>query len=49
MKTIIELLRSYADFRMKQLPLKCIMLPNLMFFKVLIPYITALPGMQFAC
>lgn len=35
MKTIAELLRSYADFIMKQLLLKCIMLPNLMLFKVL--------------
>lgn len=48
MKIIIELLRSYADFIVKQLLLKCIMLPNLMLFKVLTPYNTALPGMPFA-
>lgn len=46
MKIIIELFRSYADFIVKQLLLKCIMLPNLMLFKVLN---TALPGMPFAC
>lgn len=49
MKIITELLRSYTDFIMKQLLLKCIMLPNLMLFKVLTPYNSALSGMPFAC